>query len=503
MEREALPARAATWSGLRAPAVVPALLVAIVLLGGLLRLYRLTALSLWLDEGFTVHFARLPWRRVIGLEGQYDPHPPLYYAIIKAASIPLPELWAGRVVSAVAGIATLAVLYLLVARLVNRAAGLLAALALALSPVHVWYSQEARQYTLMTLAIAGSYLALVLCYQQPSWRHAILYGVSILAAMYIEYSALFALLPQIPQLALIAYRHRRSALPLAVGAGGAALGYLPWVPEVIESTRNEGTDRAWYLGVSTERVMDSIWSLTGFHGQGLYFWGGPTPWDRWPGLHPAFALLVLAVVAAGGIALIRRSWLAFAAVAGITAGTVGLAATLSLISPAYAERTILPVVLGWCALLGAAPFVTRVRAVRIALLGLVGATLLFSLMSLRAIQQGDKQHWDELAAATEAAVASGEPLITSPAITATLIDLYAPAALDGTHVGTGGLGPLNAEARALLDTSDAIWLAYIDSAESAHVRGLIEAEGFQRLTQQQFRDKLYLDLYTREVSAGG
>ena len=55
-----------------------------------------------------------------------------------------------------------------VARLVGGRVALAAAAALAVSPLHLWYSQEARPYALMVLLVAVSYLALVACWQAPS-----------------------------------------------------------------------------------------------------------------------------------------------------------------------------------------------------------------------------------------------------------------------------------------------------------------------------------------------
>ena len=70
---------------------------AVVLLGLGLRLYRLGALDLWIDEGYAVMFTRQSWPDVLGLNGPYDPHPPLYFALAKLASVFLPETIAGRV----------------------------------------------------------------------------------------------------------------------------------------------------------------------------------------------------------------------------------------------------------------------------------------------------------------------------------------------------------------------------------------------------------------------
>jgi uncharacterized membrane protein len=155
-----LLAETRTWLEAR-PHTLDALAVLLVVGGAALRIYRSTALSLWLDEGFTVLFARLPWDSVLGFHGAYDAHPPLYYALVKAVSLLLPEVVAGRYLSVFAGTATLAVLYLLVVRIAGRPAALVACLVMAVSPLAVWYSQEARQYAVTGLAVSITYLALV------------------------------------------------------------------------------------------------------------------------------------------------------------------------------------------------------------------------------------------------------------------------------------------------------------------------------------------------------
>ena len=133
--------------------------VLITLLGGLLRLYRVTALDLWVDEGLTVQFARLPWPTVLGLHGAYETHPPLYFALVKAVSLVAPELVAGRLLSVLAGTATIPIVYALGSRLIHPWAGVVMSVVLALSPLHIWYSQEARPYALVVGLVGLSYLA--------------------------------------------------------------------------------------------------------------------------------------------------------------------------------------------------------------------------------------------------------------------------------------------------------------------------------------------------------
>lgn len=480
-----------------------AAVAAVVLLGGLLRLWRFDALSLWLDEGFTVRFSRLPWVEVLGLQGQYDPHPPLYYALVKLVAVVVPDVQAGRLLSVLTGTATIAVLYLIVARLMRPAAGLIAALLLALSPLHLWYSQEARQYAPMTLAIALAYLALIKYERERRWRWAGLYGAASLTAVYIDYSAIFALLPTAGVVLWFIYRHRCGALPLVVASALAVLAFLPWLPQALESAEREGADRAWYLGVSVERMQSSLLSVAGLHGRGLYYWGEPAPWERWAGLHLFLAGLLVFVAALGLIALTRKSLLSAGIVAGLAGGTVAIAAALSLLSPAYAERTILPATLGWCALVACAPFVTSNRIARVAVAIAVVAWFGLSLVTLDAVRDGDKQHWNALAEDAGRAADFGWPVVMAPAVTETLVELYAPELEDAEQITMGGYGELPPGAPELIDGAEALWFVHVESPESAFARDQLVVAGFEPVIVSRHRDRLLLELLVRPGSPPG
>ncbi len=132
------------------------LLLAFILLGGLaLRLYHLGTESLWLDEGISLLIAR--WDLASLLRGDWDWQLPLYPVILHywMAIFGHGEV-SGRMVSALCGALSVLLAYRVGASLFGRPAGLLAALFLALSPLHVLYSQEARRYSLHILLSLAS-----------------------------------------------------------------------------------------------------------------------------------------------------------------------------------------------------------------------------------------------------------------------------------------------------------------------------------------------------------
>ena len=127
------------------------LLLAIVALGGFLRVYQIGSKGLWLDEAFSVWMGWQPVREMLDWAARIDQHPPLYYTLLHFWMRLGDDPATVRALSALCGTLTIPVIYLLGRRLADERVGLLAALLLAVSPFHVRFAQEARMYTLLTL----------------------------------------------------------------------------------------------------------------------------------------------------------------------------------------------------------------------------------------------------------------------------------------------------------------------------------------------------------------
>ena len=489
----AAPSRESVTS--RARLATGATLAGIVVLGLGLRLYRLNHLSLWLDETSTIYFARFSWPRVLGLEGWYDNHPPLYFSLIKLASLVLPEVSAARIVSAVAGAATLPVVAALVARLSNWRAGLLAALLLAVSPLHIWYSQEARMYTPVVLCVAVSYLALVGFAQTAARRWALVYGASVALALYIDYSAIYALTPQIVALGIISWRWRRRALVLWGTALGAVCCFLPWVPNILYSIDSEGRNRESFLGATPDKVASVALSAIGLKNDGNYLWGPIGAF--WQGKTAVEAILLVGMVATaliGAAVLARRSPIGLATALGLALGTFATAIITSLISPGFAERTVLAATLGWAILLAVAACGIwgaddRTRWLprpynAVAIVG-VALTLVVSVASLLATYQGAyKEDNRALAAAAEQGARAGVPVI---------MEGWLEAAATAYHSG------LAISAESIAGEAEQFWWAYGDYTwvNIAAQRAEYERLGYVRLLHHRYDTVLFLDYYAR------
>ncbi|SFK70269.1 Dolichyl-phosphate-mannose-protein mannosyltransferase [Halogranum rubrum] len=177
-------------------------LVVVLVAAAGLRLYGLAAESLWTDELVTVEFvAEMTPLELLVQIPQVQPHLPLYYLLLDG--------WIGlagntpasmRLLSALFGIAAVVAMYLLGRRLVDHHVGLVAAALLAFSRFHIYYAQEVRMYSLLTLLSIVSFYALVRLRETPTTRHVLGYVVSAGLLIATHFFAVLVVLAQVTYL---------------------------------------------------------------------------------------------------------------------------------------------------------------------------------------------------------------------------------------------------------------------------------------------------------------
>ena len=160
-----------------------------------LRLFHLGDRVVWFDEANSLLVARAAPLQIMDA-ARDDVHSALYYLILHFwQSVVIGETGA-RMLSVFAAVAAVSVVYFLGNRLGGRTAGLLSAILLSLSPLHVWYSQEIRMYSVQTLLVCLSFLFLLKALREGwgnSWR---IYIVCTTLAIYLQYTSIFAVLAQ-------------------------------------------------------------------------------------------------------------------------------------------------------------------------------------------------------------------------------------------------------------------------------------------------------------------
>src|SRR5829696_10318840 len=126
------------------------MLAGIVVLAGVLRFATLDGQSYWFDEATTVRLLRMNLGDMLAAIPDSESTPPLYYVVAWVWTQIFGTGEVGlRSLSALAGTATVPVVYAIGTRAVSPRAGLIAAGLTAANPLLVWYSQEARAYALL------------------------------------------------------------------------------------------------------------------------------------------------------------------------------------------------------------------------------------------------------------------------------------------------------------------------------------------------------------------
>ncbi len=212
-------------------------LLSVVLLAALgLRLFHLQERVLWFDEANSLLIARASPAQIIDAVRD-DTHSPFYYLVLHYWRFAADGEAGARLLSVLAGVATVAVVYSMGCTLAGRGAGLLAAVFLAVCPLHVWYSQEIRMYALQTLLVALSFLFMVWALRQQ--RSSLWVGYSVFNALsvYAQYASLYAVVAQNVFVAIYYWRDRQKLRYWLVSQCVVLLLLAPWLPVFVSQTR--------------------------------------------------------------------------------------------------------------------------------------------------------------------------------------------------------------------------------------------------------------------------
>ena len=209
-------------------------------LGAVLRFWGLGHQGFWYDEADTALLVHLSLGKMLGLLPQSESTPPVYYIAAWVWGHVFSDHEAGlRSLSAVAGVLTVPVAYAAAAKLISTRAGVITAALTACSPLLIWYSQEARAYSLLVLLTAISLLAFAHVRAAPSGRGMALWAVASGLALATHYYALVVVVPQMLWLLIEHPRDRRVQL----GVGFVTVCGLALLPLAISQN---GTKRdAW------------------------------------------------------------------------------------------------------------------------------------------------------------------------------------------------------------------------------------------------------------------
>lgn len=199
-----------------------------------LRTIRLDLQPLWWDEGWSLYFATADVPAMVARTA-IDIHPPFYYLVLHIWTlIAGSSATSVRLFSVLVGTLSVPMIFLAGRRLFGARAAIMAALTMAVAPFHVYYSQEARMYALVTfLVLCSIYLFVSLLEREgaasSSGLHWLLYVAVTSVAMYTQYYAVFVPLSQTLFILARFRRYRRLVVKWLGAQLALFLLYLPWL----------------------------------------------------------------------------------------------------------------------------------------------------------------------------------------------------------------------------------------------------------------------------------
>jgi hypothetical protein len=295
-------------------------LVALSLAAALIRFATIDVQSYWFDEALTAKLLAMPFGDMLSQIPDTELTPPLYYVL----AWPWAHVFgtgeaALRSLSALLGVAAVPVGYLAGREAVSRTAGVVAAALVAFNPLLVWYSQEARPYSLLVLLSGLSVLFFLRAWRRRETRALWLWALVSALALLTHYFAAFLVVPEGLWLAWI-WRPRLPALlaGAAVAAVGAAL-----IPLAAHERSRIGT--GYIEGLSLRRRTIGV--------PEDYLTGLVVKFDdTWEQLVEAFVLVVAAI---GCWLALRRARPGSLALAALVLAAAGVPFVLALAGADY------------------------------------------------------------------------------------------------------------------------------------------------------------------------
>jgi mannosyltransferase len=303
-------------------------------LGLALRFATLGVQSYHHDEIFTV--ARVVpggFVHMLHRVKESESNPPLYYVAAWAWSKVFGTGEVGmRSLSALLGAATIPVTFLAAREALDERAGLIAAGMVAVNPMLIWYSQEARSYAMLVFFAALSLLFFLRCLRGGRGIDLVWWGVTSAAALCSHYFAGFAVAIEAIWL-LVALRSRRREAFAAVG--GTALVGLALVPLLLAQVSDTKTGWIANMPLSSRLFQTGVSFLAGETGHVI----AEPPRER-------YALIPVLLIGAGLLLLAlrgsRRERRAALPPLAVGLGVVALATLVALAGKDYVdERNLL------------------------------------------------------------------------------------------------------------------------------------------------------------------
>jgi uncharacterized membrane protein len=200
--------------------------------GTALRFYRIDAMSLWIDEATQYRMANAGTISEVIREALAVANPPLSQ-IINHLFLQFGQSdYFLRLPSVLFGVASLPVFYRVAIRIAPQRAALVATAMFALSPFHLWYSQEARPYAQLIFFALLSTQFLIAALERGSLARWTGYVLAVILGLATQVFMVFLLAAH---LAWVSTYHRDRLKPYLAAATGAVLPFTWLLPFFVRS----------------------------------------------------------------------------------------------------------------------------------------------------------------------------------------------------------------------------------------------------------------------------
>jgi len=251
----------------------PFLLLALIAgLGAALRVYRLNARGLWLDEAYSVLFATRSISAIV--TNTAEKNPPLYYLLL--------HVWTAffgtseqalRSLSVVFGTVAIVLIGLLGFSLYDHRTGLLAAALMAMMVFPLHYAREARAYSLFLVLTIGSFHFCFKGLQDHRWRDWIGYLLVSVALSYTHNYWIFNILAQNLYVLLCYRADKRKLLRWIIVQAGVVLCFLPWLIPMLTQTGKVMREGFWIRRPDLPDLTGALRSYVAFLVRPQVLWG--------------------------------------------------------------------------------------------------------------------------------------------------------------------------------------------------------------------------------------
>lgn len=199
----------------------------VVLIAVTFSLWSLFQQSIRLDEAQSLWISTKPMDLILKFTGE-DVHVPLYGTILHFwVQIFGTSVLAARSLSVLFYLATLPFLYLAIKESSNSRIAFLTTGLFAISPFVIWYSNEARMYTLFTMVVSASHLFFLRVLRTDAKSNKLGYFLATLLGIYTHYFFLFVVLTQFLYLWIYSTSQKTRLKIIALQFLGG-ITFIPW-----------------------------------------------------------------------------------------------------------------------------------------------------------------------------------------------------------------------------------------------------------------------------------